>query len=69
MQIAIHTVAPGDGRALEELNRFLRGHRVLTLDRQCHDGVWSFCITYQPPVGGGASGRDGQFLPDSEPSG
>ncbi len=38
---------------LEDLNRFLRGHRVLTLDRQCHEGVWSFCATYQPPAGGG----------------
>lgn len=54
MQIAIHTVAPGDSRALEDLNRFLRGHRVLTLDRQCHEGIWSFCVTYQPPAGGGA---------------
>lgn len=51
MQVALHTVAPGDSRALEEFNRFLRGHRVLTLDRQCHQGVWSFCVTYQPPGG------------------
>ena len=42
MQIAIHTVAPSDSRALDDLNRFLRGHRVLPLDRQCHEGIWSF---------------------------
>jgi hypothetical protein len=41
MQVSLFTVAPGDGHALEELNRFLRGHRVLTLDRECHGGVWS----------------------------
>ena len=51
MQVALFTVAPGDNRALEEFNRFLRGHRVLTLDRHCFDGVWSFCVVYQPPVG------------------
>lgn len=51
MQVALFTVAPGDTHAAEELNRFLRGHRVLTLDRECHAGVWSFCVTYQPPAG------------------
>lgn len=52
MQISLFTVAPGDSRALDDLNRCLRGHRVLTLDRQCHEGVWSFCVTWQP---GGAT--------------
>jgi superfamily II DNA helicase RecQ len=57
MQVALFSVAPGDSRALDDLNRFLRGHRVLTLDRQCLEGVWSFCVTYQPPAGGeGAEG-------------
>lgn len=51
MQVALFTTAPGDSRALDDLNRFLRGHRVLTLDRECHGGVWSFCVTYQPGVG------------------
>lgn len=51
MQVALHTIAPGDSRALEELNGFLRGHRILTLDREFHAGVWAFCITYQPPAG------------------
>lgn len=53
MQVSLHTVAPGDSRALDALNRFLRGHRVLTLDRECHAGVWTFCVTYQPPAGAG----------------
>lgn len=56
MQIVLHTVAPGDSRALDDLNRFLRGHRVLTLDRQFHAGVWSFCVTYQPPASESAAG-------------
>ena len=60
MQVALFTVSPGDQQALEELNRFLRGHRVLTLDRQCLDGVWSFCVTYQPALGGDSSGSGGK---------
>jgi len=52
MQISLFTVAPGDSRALDDLNRCLRGHRVLTVDRHCHEGVWSFCVTWQP---GGAT--------------
>lgn len=55
MQVAIFTAAPGDSRAIEELNRFLRGHRVLTLDREAHAGGWSFCVTYQPPLAGGGT--------------
>ena len=47
MQVALFTVTPGDSRALEELNRFLRSQRVLALERECHGGVWSFCVTYQ----------------------
>jgi superfamily II DNA helicase RecQ len=47
MQISLFTVAPGDSRALDDLNRCLRGHRVLTVDRHCHEGVWSFCVTWQ----------------------
>ena len=48
MQVSLFSVAPGDSRALDELNRCLRGHRVLTLDRHCDAGVWSFCVTWQP---------------------
>ena len=52
MQVSLFTVAPGDNYVLDELNRFVRRHRVLTLDRECHGGVWSFCVTWQPPAGG-----------------
>lgn len=34
----------------EEVNKFLRGHRVMTVDRQfCpdHGGYWSLFVTYQ----------------------
>ena len=56
MQISLHTVSPDDTVALEELNRFLRGHRVLTVDRQWTGAAWTFCVTYQagPAAGGGA---------------
>jgi len=47
MQIALFTVSPGDTPAQEDLNRFLRGHRVLTLDRQWTGAAWTFCATYQ----------------------
>lgn len=47
MQVAIFCVGADDARGLEDLNRFLRGHRVLTLDRQFREGSWSFCVTYQ----------------------
>lgn len=51
MQIALFSTAPGDSPALDDLNRFLRGHRVLTVDRQWTGAAWVFCVTYQPPAG------------------
>ena len=51
MQVALFTVAAGDPVALEELNRFLRGHRVLTMDRTWTGAGWSFCVTWQPALG------------------
>jgi hypothetical protein len=30
------------------MNRFLRGHRVLTLDREFHAGVRSIWVIYKP---------------------
>ncbi len=47
MQVALFTVAAGDSPALEELNRFLRGHRILTMDRVWSGAGWSFCVTWQ----------------------
>jgi superfamily II DNA helicase RecQ len=51
MQVSIFNVPAGDALALEEMNRFLRGHRILTLDRQWTGAGWSFCATWQPPAG------------------
>jgi hypothetical protein len=38
------------GAAGEELNRFLRGHRVVSVDRRWVDvgteSYWSFCVDY-----------------------
>lgn len=59
MQVAIFTIAGGDHQALDELNRFLRGHRVLTLDREYDAGGWSFCVTYLPPAGVDGGGGPG----------
>lgn len=43
------------GEAAEELNRFLRGHRVLAVDRrwveQGLDSYWSFCVDYLDRAG------------------
>src|SRR5262249_21751460 len=53
--------ARGGGPAEEELNRFLRSHRVLSVDRrwvdQGTDSFWSFCVDYleSAPSNRGAS--------------
>jgi superfamily II DNA helicase RecQ len=50
------------GVAEEELNRFLRGHRVLSVDRRWVDlgteSYWSFCVDYLEPAStSGSSAR------------
>ncbi len=39
-----------DSLAMEEMNAFLRAHRILEIDRQFvkmeHGGLWTFCISY-----------------------
>jgi HRDC domain len=50
------------GAAGEELNRFLRGHRVLSVDRRWVDlgteSYWSFCVDYiESAPGSGSSTR------------
>ncbi len=57
------------GVAAEELNRFLRGHRVVSVERrwvdQGMDSYWSFCVDYlETALATGASAR-----PASEPRG
>ncbi len=47
MQIQVFVVRPGDGVAMEELNSFLRGHRVLSVDREFQEGLWHFCVCSQ----------------------
>ena len=45
-----HVPARNSGMAEEDLNRFLRGHRVLSVDRRWADlgteSFWSFCVDY-----------------------
>ena len=40
------------------MNRFLRGHRVLSVDRHFENGVWHFCVCHQAsgPVASGQAG-------------
>ena len=51
MQLKIFTVPiPDSEDRTEEMNRFLRGHRVVTIEKQfCMVGdlaCWTFCVTY-----------------------
>lgn len=49
MQFRIFTIPIVDGRAVEdEMNQFLRGHKIVSVDKQFVDtsASWSFCITY-----------------------
>ncbi len=51
MQIQLFTIPITDnGSALEEMNRFLRGHKVLETDKHLvqneHGATWCFCISY-----------------------
>ena len=51
MQIKVFTLPTIHSEQMEEeINKFLRGHRVMTIDRQfcCeHGGYWTMFITYQ----------------------
>jgi superfamily II DNA helicase RecQ len=51
MQYALFTIPVGDaGGALEEMNRFLRSHRVLAVEKHLVGGpdkpAWAFCAEY-----------------------
>jgi superfamily II DNA helicase RecQ len=48
MQIQVFRIGVGDPAGLEELNRFLRGHRILSVDRHFEAGVWHFCVCHLP---------------------
>lgn len=51
MQIKIQTLLAFNSDAMEEeVNKFLRSHRVMAVDRQfCpdHRGYWTLCVSYQ----------------------
>lgn len=51
MQIRIFTIPIGDiGEMSQEMNVFLRSHKILTIEKQFLsvglEGVWTFCVTY-----------------------
>lgn len=62
MQVKIFTIPLFDNAsATEELNAFLRGQKVLTIDKQqvITDGqaFWTFCVTYLPQTNYGNAGQ------------
>lgn len=46
-----------DGEAQEQLNAFLRGHRVVQVERNCCADGWSFCVEW---LESGPSARTGE---------
>ncbi|MBN2001135.1 HRDC domain-containing protein [candidate division KSB1 bacterium] len=51
MQIKIFTIPVGDnGSAVEELNRFLRGNKIIQIENQfvshANGAYWCFCVQY-----------------------
>ncbi len=46
MQYALFSITPGDAGALDEMNRFLRGHRILKVETQFCTSAWSFCVCW-----------------------
>ncbi|MBO4738171.1 MAG: HRDC domain-containing protein [Bacteroidales bacterium] len=65
MQIRIFTIPLFDNTELtEEMNAFLRGHKVLTLDRQQitlgEQAFWTFCVSYLPSQTNSSMGQTQQ---------
>jgi hypothetical protein len=51
MQFKLFSIpATGDAEAEEELNRFLRSHRVVSVEKELvqggHTAYWCFCVEY-----------------------
>jgi len=46
MQIATFLILHGDTVAQAELNAFLRGHRILQVDKSFTGSGWSFCVEW-----------------------
>lgn len=56
MQLKVFAVpAQGGEEAIEEMNRFLRSHRVLSIEKRMVEegGYWSFCVEYLERAGEG----------------
>ena len=56
MQVRIFTIPVlDDGSTGEEMNAFLRGQKILTIDKELltlnNQAYWTFCITYLPQGG------------------
>lgn len=68
MQIKLFTVAIGDeGAQQDELNAFLRGHKVLDVENRLvqneRGAYWCFCVRYiEGASGGGSSATGGRNL-------
>lgn len=45
-QFEIFHIGAGAGNSSEEMNRFLRGHHVIRIDKQFEGGAWHFCVEY-----------------------
>jgi len=68
MQYALFSITTGDAGALDEMNRFLRGHRILKVETQFCTPAWSFCVCWlenaplpasvQVPVAQGGGRKD-----------
>ncbi len=60
MQFRIFTVSVGDLAGCDEMNRFLSGHRVLTVQRDLiqngRESCWAFCVEYLESSSGGTGG-------------
>ncbi|MEZ5044080.1 MAG: HRDC domain-containing protein [Saprospiraceae bacterium] len=50
MQIKLFTIPVGDGAAVQEMNAFLRGNKILEVENQFvsneHGAYWCFCVRY-----------------------
>ncbi len=64
MQFRIFTVSVGDASGCEELNRFLAGHRILTVQRELiqngRESCWAFCVEYLESPNAGSLGYQGR---------
>lgn len=57
MQYNTFYIPIGDnGEAQEQLNAFLRGHRVLQVERHVFDGGWGFCVEWLDGTGSSSAG-------------